>query len=132
MNRDELYALIRKWLGDPNGRRFREEDLDAALTLALEDYRGILLPTALKVPVLDPVLVPREYASIVSRGAAGYALKIRAYAVTEVFGKRPEDREALERQADELITQYLDKLNALAMTGTVNDYDPLPVTGWDD
>ena len=132
MNRDELYDLIRKWLGDPNARRYREEDLDGALTLALADYRRILLPTALKVPVLDPTLIPYDYGTIVTQGAAGYALLIRARAVTEVFGKRPEDREALERQGNELIAHYLNELNTLSMLGTVNGYDPLPITGWDD
>lgn len=132
MNRDELYTLIRLWLGDPNARRYRDEEIDAALTLALADYRRALLPTALKIPVLDPVLIPHEYTTEVTQGAAGYALQIRARAITEVFGKRPEDREALEHQGQEMIDRYLSNLDILSRLGTANDYDPLPITGWDD
>lgn len=71
--------------------------------------------------------VPETHTLIVCSGAAGHAMRIRARSVTEVFGKRPEDRAALMDQADQMITEYFNQLSRLQPAA----YDPLPRGGWD-
>ena len=71
--------------------------------------------------------VPDDLYTTVCSGAAGYAMRIRARSVTEVFGKRPEDTERLIEQAETLITEYLMQLRAGSMK---NIHDPLPRGGW--
>lgn len=71
--------------------------------------------------------VPDHHAGTLIRGAAGYAMRIRARSVTEVFGKRPEDREALMNEAEQLITGYFSELAALQPAGR----DPLPRGGFE-
>ena len=66
--------------------------------------------------------VPDAHALTVCTGAAGYAMRIRARSVTEVFGKRPEDREALSSQANRLLADYLRDLGQLQPAAL----DPLP------
>ncbi len=61
----------------------------------------------------------------VCTGAAGYAMRIRARSVTEVFGKRPEDTDKLILQAQELIRQYETELRSPS-----NVRDPLPRGGF--
>lgn len=56
--------------------------------------------------------VPDGHALMVSSGAAGYALLVRARAVTEVFGKRPEDGQNMSAQGQRLIEQYHEDLSA--------------------
>ena len=54
-------------------------------------------------------------------------MQIRARSVTEVFGKRPEDREALMTQADDLIKEFINELNLVALNDSFN-YSPWPVS----
>ena len=70
--------------------------------------------------------IPEAHEIMVCKGASGYAMRIRARSVTEVFGKRPEDREALMTQADQMINEYIEALgNAQPAV-----YDPLPRGGF--
>ena len=57
--------------------------------------------------------VPDAHAVTLAEGAAGYAMRIRARSVTEVFGKRPEDRAALMDQADQMVTGFFAGLATL-------------------
>ena len=66
--------------------------------------------------------IPDGHAIMVCTGAAGYAMRIRARSVTEVFGKRPEDREALSSQANRLIGDYTRELQQNQSAAR----DPLP------
>ncbi len=66
--------------------------------------------------------VPDGHALMLCTGAAGYAMRIRARSVTEVFGKRPEDREALSSQANRLIGDYTRELQQNQNAAR----DPLP------
>lgn len=59
--------------------------------------------------------VPESHALSLATGAAGYAMRIRARSVTEVFGKRPEDREALSHQADGLIADFTRRVEKIAL-----------------
>ena len=70
--------------------------------------------------------VPDAHALMVCNGAAGYAMRIRARSVTEVFGKRPEDREAISTQANELIADFNRNLYA----AQPSSLDPLPRGGF--
>ena len=70
--------------------------------------------------------VPDAHSVTVCSGAAGYAMRIRARSVTEVFGKRPEDREALMNQADQMITEYFEALSRLRPAV----FDPMPRGGF--
>lgn len=65
----------------------------------------------------------------VSTGAAGYAMEIRARSITEVFGKRPEDREALAAQADVLIREFMQGLARISLMEAFRQ-EPWPRTGW--
>ena len=58
--------------------------------------------------------VPDRHMRTVCKGAAAAAMKVRARSVTEVFGKRPEDREALTTQADAMHAEFLKELKQLA------------------
>ena len=71
--------------------------------------------------------VPDELYTVVCSGAAGYAMRIRARSVTEVFGKRPEDTERLIEQAETLISEYHEQLRDRTSR---NSHDPLPRGGW--
>ena len=73
--------------------------------------------------------VPESHALMVAKGAAGYAMKIRARSITEVFGKRPEDREALNSQANALIREFHADLGHLSFRESLR-YDPYPKRGW--
>lgn len=66
--------------------------------------------------------VPDLHSLTVCIGAAGYSMRIRARSVTEVFGKRPEDREALSSQANRLLTDFTKELSRMQPAV----YDPLP------
>ena len=66
--------------------------------------------------------VPENHAYTVIKGAAGYAMRIRARSVTEVFGKRPEDREALMNQAEQMITEYCMQLKEIALMESYRRY----------
>ena len=66
--------------------------------------------------------VPDSHALCLCTGAAGYAMRIRARSVTEVFGKRPEDREALSSQANRLLADFRKELQELQPAAL----DPLP------
>ena len=58
--------------------------------------------------------VPDRHMRTVCKGAAAAAMKIRARSVTEVFGKRPEDREAITAQADAMHAEFMKELEGLA------------------
>ena len=66
--------------------------------------------------------VPDGHGLILCTGAAGYAMRMRARSVTEVFGKRPEDREALSSQANRLIGDFTKALAGIQPSVP----DPLP------
>ena len=70
--------------------------------------------------------VPDGHALMICRGAAGYAMRIRARSVTEVFGKRPEDREALMNQAEQLIMEYEKEMERISLNESFRE-DPWPV-----
>ena len=74
----------------------------------------------------DRTTVPDLHALTVCIGAAGYSMRIRARSVTEVFGKRPEDREALMSQANRLLTDYMNEMSRMQPAV----YDPLPRGGF--
>ena len=66
--------------------------------------------------------IPDSHAGTVIKGASGYTMRIRARSVTEVFGKRPEDRAALMEQAEGMITEYFSDLARLQPA----TFDPIP------
>ena len=66
--------------------------------------------------------VPDAHAGVLIKGAAGYAMRIRARSVTEVFGKRPEDRAALMDQAEGMTTEFFSDLARLQPAA----FDPMP------
>jgi len=70
--------------------------------------------------------VPDAHSLAVASGAAGYSMRIRARSVTEVFGKRPEDREALVSQADALVANFERELGCIQPAS----HDPLPRGGF--
>lgn len=70
--------------------------------------------------------VPDTLMHAVCTGAAGYAMRIRARSVTEVFGKRPEDTDKLILQSNLLLGEYLEQL---ASPSAVQD--PLPRGGFE-
>ena len=72
---------------------------------------------------------PDPLALTLVTGAAGYALLLRARSVTEVFGKRPEDRAALTQQGEDLIRQFVRELDAKADAGFFGR-DPWPQNGF--
>ena len=74
----------------------------------------------------DITTIPDGHALTICMGAAGYSMRIRARSITEVFGKRPEDREALAAQADLMINEYLETLGATQPAV----YDPMPRGGF--
>lgn len=71
--------------------------------------------------------VPESLSLTVAAGAAGYAMRIRARSVTEVFGKRPEDTERLMEQSEILIGEYLSELGEASSVAR----DPLPRGGFE-
>jgi len=133
-------------LGDPAGRRYREAELDLALRQALQtlgDCRPYPDPDrdnacpwpderGFRIGGLDgaaQTTIPDSLMLTVCTGAAGYAMLIRARAVTEVFGKRPEDREALTAQGESLIRDFLSELLAAAREAYLRS-DPWPGKGF--
>ncbi len=66
--------------------------------------------------------IPEPHAGTVIKGAAGYAMRIRARSVTEVFGKRPEDRAALMEQAEGLLNEFRKDLNEIALAESFRQY----------
>lgn len=74
----------------------------------------------------EQTTVPAGLSLTVCSGAAGYAMRIRARSVTEVFGKRPEDTVRLIDQSNTLIGEYLAELGR----DTLIAHDPLPRGGW--
>ena len=71
--------------------------------------------------------VPDSHLTVMCKGAAGYAMRIRARSVTEVFGKRPEDREALMIQAADLVKEFLNELKQITLMESFNK-NPWPVS----
>lgn len=198
MNLSEYRTQIRLLLGDINGRRYADDQLDLALKQALEtassylDERNTIrvrikeilnrtvvlnmeLPagvrvlavrwasnheymhcsirsqmgkTYLDVSETDPmpaagdqldIELPKRYridgltdkgdpfpdnlSLTLTEGAAGYAMLIRARSVTEVFGKRPEDRAALTAQGQDLIRGFVRELD-LSAAASILKKDP--------
>ena len=70
--------------------------------------------------------IPDRHSLTVCTGATASAMQIRARSVTEVFGKRPEDREALTAQAEALETEFRSRLNEIQSAAV----DPLPRGGF--
>lgn len=69
--------------------------------------------------------IPLNHKTAFCSGAAGYAMLIRARAVMEVFGKRPEDATTLNVIGNELIHEYKRFLEGKA-SGYLIGADPLP------
>ena len=71
--------------------------------------------------------VPDSMALVLENGAAAAAIRIRQRSVTEVFGKRPEDTEHLNAQANALDRRFYEGLQ------TINQpvVDPLPRGGFE-
>ena len=102
----------------------------------IQIYNKLYIPAAgetLKMEISSPhtikgflgqtfTSIPDAHENTVCLGASGYAMRIRARSITEVFGKRPEDREALMNQADSMITEYFTQLGTLQPA----TFDPLP------
>ena len=66
--------------------------------------------------------VPNTHSLTLIKGAAGYAMRIRARSVTEVFGKRPEDRAALMDQADGMEREFRGLLKEIALRVSYRQY----------
>lgn len=66
--------------------------------------------------------VPDAHAGTVVKGAAGYAMRIRARSVTEVFGKRPEDRAALMNEAEKILDEFRQELKEIALAESFRQY----------
>ena len=73
--------------------------------------------------------VPESLSLTVAAGAAGYAMRIRARSVTEVFGKRPEDTERLIEQSEILIGEYLAELGEADFRDAMH-LSPWPLRGF--
>lgn len=73
--------------------------------------------------------VPERLKLTVCKGAAGFAMEIRARSVTEVFGKRPEDSAALLRQSENLLSEFRQTLMDAAMAESCLQ-DPWPEQGF--
>lgn len=71
--------------------------------------------------------LPDPHLTMMCKGAAGYAMQIRARSVTEVFGKRPEDREALMKQAEDLINEFKKELEMITLAESFSK-SPWPVS----
>lgn len=118
-------------------RCVRRKRSDEVLRCGMEVREGKLLLSCYEwnVPDVDEVLemelpvlhtikgldegkvttVPDGHDLILCGGAAGYAMRMRARSVTEVFGKRPEDREALSSQANRLIGDFTKALKEISL-----------------
>ena len=73
--------------------------------------------------------VPDGHALTLCGGASGYAMRIRARSVTEVFGKRPEDREALSSQANRLIGDFTKELEKISLIASFHQ-NPWPAANF--
>ena len=73
--------------------------------------------------------VPESLSLTVATGAAGYAMRIRARSVTEVFGKRPEDTERLMEQSEILIGEFLAELGEADFRDAMH-LSPWPLRGF--
>ena len=91
--------------------------LNLADTPAAGEMLEITVRTPHMIKGLDEktqTTVPDAHCMILCTGAAGHAMQIRARSVTEVFGKRPEDREALTNQAEALLSEFKKELKSIA------------------
>ncbi len=73
--------------------------------------------------------IPDSLMETVCTGAAGYAMRIRARSVTEVFGKRPEDTDKLILQADFLLADFEADLELRSLSAVMHS-DPWPHRGF--
>ncbi len=121
----EYEAAIRILLGDENRKRYSETMIHTAMRTALTEYSRFF-PGRSEPPQNDPQQpaaedgIPSAHAVEICRGAAGYAMQIRAAAVTEVFGRRSEDVRSLLQQGETLCGRYRKTLAALSLTETGN------------
>ncbi len=69
--------------------------------------------------------VPDSLMLTVCTGAAGYAMRIRARSVTEVFGKRPEDTDKLILQSSFLLADFEADLELRSLSA-MTALDPWP------
>ena len=72
--------------------------------------------------------VPDSLMQTLCTGAAGYAMRIRARSVTEVFGKRPEDISHLMVQSGTLLAEFRADLELRCLTAETAS-DPWPGPG---
>ncbi len=73
--------------------------------------------------------VPDALMQTICTGAAGYAMRIRARSVTEVFGKRPEDTDKLILQAGFLLADFEADLELRSLSAAMHS-DPWPHRGF--
>ena len=124
-------TLVLGTLGDPTGRRYSNSMVDLALDQALAEW-GCYLPGMWTISGLNraaTTTINDEDSMTLTKGAAAYAMEIRARSVTEVFGKRPEDTERLIEQADRLKAQFETELAGLSSREFMSE-DPWPEKGW--
>ena len=124
-------TLVLGTLGDPTGRRYSNNMVDLALDQALAEW-GRYLPGTWTISGLNSATtttIDDEDSMTLTKGAAAFAMEIRARSVTEVFGKRPEDTERLIEQADRLKAQFETELAELSLEKTFSE-DPWPRKGW--
>lgn len=133
MTLSDYRALVLGILGDPSGRRYSNDTVDLALKEALAELQRYIPDEAgYTIRNLDnagDTTVDDEDSIMLSKGAAGFAMEIRARSVTEVFGKRPEDTERLIEQAGILKAQFETEFAAASLQKSLNA-DPWPVKGW--
>lgn len=93
--------------------------------LLLIEYQGSHTIKGLDDAKLTTIPSVHEYVLI--KGAAGYAMRIRARSITEVFGKRPDDRAALMEQAEGLINEFLSELKHISLIKSFSG-NPWPIS----
>ncbi|HPB40953.1 MAG TPA: hypothetical protein PLD39_08815 [Flexilinea sp.] len=93
---------------------------DRKIPLSVGDPISLRVREAHSIQGLDSsaiTSVPIMHRSFLCEGAAGYALQVRASAITEVFGKRPEDSARLLQLSRELLDRFHAVLADLSRTG---------------
>jgi len=126
----ELYGIL--WI-DPNKQQIIEPSFiaypsdsglliypDRKISLSVGDLIRLRVKETYTIQGLNSSLsttVPASHGLLLCEGAAGYALEIRASAITEVFGKRPEDSARLLQLSRELLNRFHAVLADLSRTG---------------
>ena len=126
----ELYGIL--WI-DPNKQQIIEPSFiaypsdsglliypDRKISLSVGDLIRLRVKETYTIQGLNSSLsttVPASHGLLLCEGAAGYALEIRASAITEVFGKRPEDASRLLQLSHEILNRFYATLANLSGSG---------------